>query len=191
MKWYHLIFILPILISAETKKCRNCGLVIDTAKTLDMKTFFSDTFHSIDGEVKTINNLIAELEVSLSIVFIMRIGDRPAWVNSAVEVVKEIIAENYNVPIVFIFLDTDSALAIQTKSMLEYMIKSEDFKLLYTTSYTLGENVSQIDRWNLQTTPAILVCHKTDNSDKVELKPLYVPVFSTEQLLLRIKSMLQ
>ena len=164
---YILILIFPVLLFG---KCRNCDIVIDTLKTVEYEKFISDTFLDIDGKKVTLS---AFLDTGSNIIVVIRVGDRPAWIRTSIDVAKNLSRKCKNISLFFLLLDTDSQTAKQTFSALKYEIKTDKFRIFYTDKYIDSENSIKIARWRLEATPAIIVY----SSKKSVGKMVFYPVF--------------
>ena len=164
MKFKIIIYLLLLVFSINEAKCRNCGLVVDTSAQIDEENFLTDTLHIIHTErISTIGHFIKNNKTSYSAIVLIRIGDRQAWIQSTLKIAGK-ISKNYDdVSLAFLFLDTDSSLAEQMRNTIIDRFNIQDFEVFYTQSYTEGESAAKIRRWNLQTTPAIIIFDKNWN----------------------------
>ncbi|MCD6595343.1 hypothetical protein J7L68_06690 [bacterium] len=163
MKLRIIIYFLLFIFSISESKCRNCGLVIDTSAQVNVKNFLEDTLHIYPEKIGNIGNFIKNNKKPYSVIVLIRIGDRQAWIQSTLKITGEIFKNYDNVSVAFIFLDTDSSLAERMRNTIIDRFNIQNFEVLYTQSYTEGESVAKIQRWNLQTTPAIIIFDEKNN----------------------------
>lgn len=151
--------------------CRSCNLKIVNDLPLNTEIFLADTFINLSGEHVPILNY---LEFPF-VLFVIRNGDRPAWIQTTLQFATEFSRDSTNYNLGFVFLDMDSLLCAQMKSTLEFY-GYRDFFALHTESYTESSKNPCILRWQMQVTPVIIVGPKSG-----EIRSFYIPGLLEDQ----------